>query len=248
MATSPTRRIQPRREGSAIALVAVFLAFVAVIAIATSYHGQQVRSQIGRSHHGYELVELCDSAISEAAAQLVMETVFPKATFGDMKALLLGIAQEDEAALTAAIPGGYKFRFGDVLDATNKQPKGKIFIALEWPATFKFELDVPKSRDLAAKIPGFKGPLEKVTGRVLTYRRDFVGNLWQNWGVVQYKIKASMEDGNRVISRTMYVDRMFALRVDYDPRALAGMPAVVKDLYINWASSERNLRTVIERS
>lgn len=227
-------------------MVAVFLAFVAVIALATSFHGQMVRGQIGRSHHGYELVELCDSAIDEAGGQLALRDVFPQSPFGNFKAFLLGVSLEDEAAVNAAVPG-YKPFFGDVIDPISRQSKGKVFLSLGWPQSFQIVKQVPEAEKMAARLPGFKGPLGPVTGRVLAWRRDLVARRWQNWGVVQWKVTASMSDGSRTIGRTMYVDRMFSLVVDYDPAGLAGMPPVVKDLYITWLRSNRNLRTVIER-
>lgn len=242
---------RPPRKGSAIAMVGIFLLFVAIIAFGVSFQGQFTRTFIGRSHHGYELVELCDSAINEAGGRLdVLKDLFPDALFGParFKSWLVAMATEDEPAMNAALPGGFTFKFGDLVDASTLAPKEKIFLYMKWPKDFKVEYDVPQTAALAAKLPGFKGPLGKVTARVVMLRRDFVGGMWQDWGVVQFKVSATLEDNGHLLTRTMYADRMFALTVDFDPAGLGGMPPTISDLYINAVRSDRNLRTVIERS
>lgn len=238
------------RRGSAIAMVGIFLLFVGIIAFAVSYQSSSTRSYIGRTQHGYELVELCDSAINEAGGQLdVLKQIFPDNLFGPQrfKDWLVAIATEDEQAAKQALPT-HTFQFGDLVDPQTRQPKEKIFLSMKWPADFKIEFDCPKTAALASNLRGFKGPLGKVTARVLMLRRDFVGGMWQDWGVIQYKVTCQMEDNGRVLTRTMYADRMFALTVDFDPAGLGGMPPTISDIYINATRSDRNLRTVIERS
>jgi hypothetical protein len=224
--------------------VVVFLAIIAVIAFFVSQFSQSMRSQISRSHHGYELVELCDSAINEAGAQITEQDIFPPGTFGDYKNFLFGVYMDDAAFLTQTL-NGYTPIMGKLVDPSG-QPKEQIWCGMTWPKDYKIEKPVPRTEEMAKSIGSFKGPLGNVTARVVVFHRDYVKQMWQNWGIVELKISASADDNGHTITRTMYADRMFALNVI--PKITAGMPPSIDVLYVSFNRSDRNLRTVIERS
>lgn len=250
------------RRGSALAMVMVFLAVVAIIAIATSTQSSFVRRASVRSHYGFEAIEVCESAINEAHAQVVFRDVFPSPPFGNLKSWAVAIATNDVAALSASAYPGYTYHFRNFLDANEVETGAKLFVALSWPEDkrphknnnyqgFLKQYDVPGSLANGQSLPAFKS-LSKVKMSVLSWRRDFVGIAWQDWGVLHYEVACTFDDGKSSVTRRMFVDRMFTIYAhtiglgnDDPPNENGANPA---DIFLHFIKSRSNLKCVIQRS
>jgi len=257
-------RVHHERMGSAIAMVVVFLGFVAIVALATSFQSGGLRRMVIRSHVGFEAVEICDSAVNEAWAQVGIKDLFPESVFtvgsdSYMKHLCVNVGDEKIDELKKAYPG-YEFQTRIVYNGVPPSgtplppPDNRIFVCMKWPKEYTKTYKVPQSAAVAATVSGFKGPLPDVKMRPLTWRRDFAGNTWQNWGVARLEATASLEDRGTTVTRTMYVDRMFTLPTSWavgtypNLVAVESKPADPATLWIQFRKSTRNLKTVIKRS
>ena len=142
----------------------------------------------------------------------------------------------------------------------------KLFVAMSWPEDkrpaksnnytgFLKSYAAPASLASAQNVVGFKS-LSNVKMSVLSWRRDYAGIEWQDWGVLHYEVTAKFDDGRTALSRTMHVDRMFTLyahtpSVDAhappDPPAANEAGAGPYDIFVHFIKSRSNLRTVIIR-
>lgn len=233
-AERPHHRGAGRRRAVAIPMVVVFLSIVAVVAVATSYQTSFIRKGTARSYFGFEAVEICDSAINEAAGQVNLTDVFPTSDFPDMRAFFIALSNDDQAALNAGWGGkGYQFQFRNVRkSATDPSPprkadgsptNGRLFTCMLWPTGKRptsannyggslKTYDVPQTRAMAQGLFGFKS-LSQVKMSVLAWRRDFAGKFWQDWGVLHFEVTAEFDDGRNKATRTIETDRMFSLFV-----------------------------------
>jgi hypothetical protein len=224
-------------------MVAIFLVLVAIVALVTSFQSRTLRGISSRSHRGFEAIEVCDSAVNEAAQQLEFQHVFPPSAFADFKKFILLVSDEDRSGLESGY-AGYGFQFRDVLDDSPTPRKlGEIFASMTWPSGYEIRFQAPRTAAVAASLPGFKGPLAPVKARPVAWRRDWVGVQWQDWGVVRYQATATFMDGRFPVTRTLFVDRMFSLQADADPADASG-----RAILLSFIRSARNLKTVIERS
>lgn len=258
-------------------MVIVFLSIVAIGAVVMSYQSSALRRASTRSQYGFEAVEICESAINEAAHDVGFPNVFPTAVFdatvppqppspsppatpappipsklGDW---MMRIASEDKAGLDSNFPG-YNFQFRGVPAAA---PPG-VFVSMTWPTVTKptaannyqgsfAEFDTPTTLAIAQAQPGFKS-LSKVKMVPLAWRRDYAGGRWQNWGVVHYSVRAEFDDGRSVAARTMHVDRMFSIYAHFKAAGVdqpGESAAADTDQFLHFVPSHRNLKTVILR-
>src|SRR5262245_840290 len=100
-----------------------------------SYQSSTVRRANQRSHFGFEAIEIAESAINEAAAQVSFADIFDPTVFnpsndGYRHFFVDLITNDDEAGLNAL--SGYKFFFRDV-KRTDNTVAGRIFTAMRWP-------------------------------------------------------------------------------------------------------------------
>ena len=246
-------------------MVVVFLGFVAIVALATSFQSSSLRRMGSRSHLGFEAIELCDSAINEAAAKVTMQDVFPADVFKNtMKDFCIDLFNDDKAKLDANYPG-YKMRYRAVLDRNTQSqlppPRDWIFISMTWPKEYQKKFKPEQTIAAAALLPGLKTYVAEVWMRPLSWRRDYAGQTWQNWGVLRYETSVTLDDGTRPVTRTMFVDRMFTVPAAFLALNSAGQPIVdpvtglaqVSQAATTWLDlgfqkSNRNLKTVIKRS
>lgn len=234
-----------RRRGLATPLVVVFLACVGVVALIVSSQSSALRRMGGNVHRGFEVLEICDSAVNEASSAVEVAHVFPPAKFPDLAGFFRMIANDD-AASQMQLKGGFAgctFQFRAVRDARTRKQVGEIFTSMTWPRTAEVKLATPETARVAARLPGFSGPLAPVRVRPLSWRRDWVGSNWQNWGVLRFEATATVLQGKVPVTRTLFVDRLFTLPVDVDPSDPDGMEPTV-----GFVKSTRNLKTVIRRS
>lgn len=157
----------------------------------------------------------------------------------------------------------------DAIGAPIIQPRTrpyKLFTAMLWPQDkrphqsnnytgFLKSYPVPAALASAQTLSGFKS-LSDVKMSVLSWRRDYEGNVWQDWGVLHFEVKCVFDDGRVTTSRTMHVDRMFTLyahtpAVDAhappDPPAPNEVGAGPYDIFVHFIKSRSNLKTVIIR-
>ena len=243
-----TRQVGSRRHGSAIAMVSIFLLLVGIIAIGVAFQNQFTMSSISRAQHSYELVEICESAIEECAAQIGQDDVFPPSIFqNQMKDWMFAMYTDDENALKAALPG-FTVSMGSLLDKKGGNLVTKIFLSMQWPDSYNVpNKPTPNAAAMAARVPSFKGPLAPVSCHPVTFHRDFYQGLWQDWGVLEFTATATADEGGgRTATRTVSVDRLFALNVT--PNVIPGMPQKIKSFTSVYKQDNHNLRTVIERS
>lgn len=230
-----------RRRGLATPLVVVFLTCIGVVAMMVSNQSSNLRRMGAHVHRGFEVLEICDSAVNEASSALEVTHVFAPATFPDLAGFFRQVANDD-ARLKSGFPG-CTFHFRAVRDARSKKQVGEIFTSMTWPKSAEVKLATPETARVAGRLPGFVGPLAPVKVRALSWRRDWVGSNWQNWGVVRFEATASVMQGKVPVTRTLFVDRLFTLPVDVDPTDPNGMSPTV-----GFVKSTRNLKTVIRRS
>lgn len=237
---SPTTR----RRGLATPLVVVFLACIGVVALMVSSQSSSLRRMGSQVHRGFEVLEICDSAVNEASSAVEATHVFEPRTFPDLAAFFRMVANDDPAS-QAQLKGGFAgctFHFRPVRDAKSRKQIGEIFASMTWAKTAEVKLATPETARVAALMPGFSGPLVPVRVRPLSWRRDWVGANWQNWGVLRFEATATILQGKVPITRTLFVDRLFTLPVDVDPTDADGMNPTV-----GFVKSTRNLKTVIRR-
>jgi hypothetical protein len=263
------------RRGNALIAVVIFISIVAGLVMVISSQGSTVRRANARSFHGSECVELCASAINEAAAQVKFGDVFPGAqggggAFTDIKSVFRKVSDEDEAGLNAGYPG-YRFQFRNLVASGTA---GRIFVSMTWPdnvtptkangySKFLKSYNAPHTEASIAGQKNSKGaPLYRVSSvnmSVLAWRRDFAGVQWQDWGVTHFVVTANYDDGsNPVVTRTLHVDRMFSIFAHTiatgqtcppDPKVAAAMAANDRfTIFMHFIKSQRNLKTVIVRS
>ena len=252
----------------------IFLAVVACVALAVSYQSSAVRRANTRTHYGFEAIEIAESAINEAAGQVVVTDVFPTSDF-DLSNLIINQISTDDTGAENAMRAqygskGYQVNFRNVRDTSNNVV-GRIFVSLGWPAstlptadpvnfsTGLKQYDVPTTRANAANVPGFLG-VDKVEMSCLGWRRDWVLPNWQDWGVLHYKATVHFDDGKSQLTRSLHVDRLFSLYCHFvtggactgitigtgppDDAEEQTTPDYCK-LYVHFIKSRRNLKTVI---
>jgi len=261
----PRLPVAPRgisHRGVAIPLVVVFLGIVVMVTFATSYQASFVRRATDRAQFGFEAVEICESAINEAAKQVVFGDVFTSTDFPDMKEFLTHIVLDEEDELNAGWPD-YTFHFRNLL--SGGVPNGdKLFVSMMWPdderptaanglAGFKKEFTTPTTIANAEALTGFQS-ITPVKMSVLSWRRDYAGVQWQDWGVLHFEVTVNFDTGRQKVTRTLHVDRMFTIYAHTisvgidEPTEQPFLDANdVFHVFLHFLKSPSNLRTVILR-
>jgi len=269
------KRSDRRGVAIAVAIVMVFLSIVALSATVTSFQSTTVRRANTRSLYGFEAVDLCEAAISEAANTIDFADVFPSSDFPDLQVFLAKLESDDESGLKNSHPN-YEFNFRDVFNRPVSDPSnppagskiGRIFVAMRWPSQKRptkannyqgclKTIETPLTKDMAKNVHAFKS-LSPVKFSVLSWRRDFAGQ-WQDWGVLHYEVSIAFDDGVSRLGRTVQVDRMFTVfmhtnaMVSDDPSEppLNSVPASdpnANHVYVHFIQSRHNVKTVILRS
>lgn len=209
------------KNGSAIAMVMVFLAIVGLIAIATSSQSSFVRKTTARSFYGFEAVEVCESAVNEVHSTVQMKDLFTANVVTNLQAWCLALIENDIPKLQGTF-GEYQYLTRPVIKADGTPDGRQLFVCMMWPEANRplkannfrgklFERKADTAETNAKSLPGFK-KLSPVEVSVLSWRRDKPpGGAWQDWGVVHYRVSAEFDDGKNTVVRTMHVDRMFSL-------------------------------------
>src|SRR5688572_18603588 len=160
-------------------MVVIFLAIVGLIAISVSSQSSFVRKTTARSFYGFEAVEVCESAINEAHAQITDSThIFPPQIANDMDGFCRAIARNEMGKLRGQYAsGGYVYKGRPVIGGT-----GELFTVMMWPEATRptkannyrgklRDYKVPQTLANAQKLVGFK-KLSDVELSVLAWRRD----------------------------------------------------------------------------